>query len=86
MTSYLKLGAVVALLFTLVSIPTPGARAEEEPGYHFTVHNTTKDTITKLFTSEDEQKDWPLRRRQEGNRAGPDHDPGLGREDGNERL
>ena len=51
----LKLAAVVALLFTFVSLPMPDARAEE-PGYHFKVHNKTKDTITKLLASEDGKK------------------------------
>lgn len=55
MKSYLKLATAMALLFTLVSIPVPSARAEE-PGYHFKVHNTTKDKITKLLASEDGKK------------------------------
>lgn len=59
MKRYLKLAAAVALLFTLVSIPVPNARAEE-PGYHFKVHNTTKDTITKLLASEDGKKYGPF--------------------------
>jgi hypothetical protein len=50
-----KLAAVVALLFTLVSIPVRNARGEE-PGYHFKVHNTTEDKITKLLASEDGKK------------------------------
>jgi hypothetical protein len=54
MKSYLKLAAVVALLFTLVSIPVRNARAED--GYKFKVHNTTKDKITKLLASEDGKK------------------------------
>ena len=54
MKSYLKLAAVVALLFTLVSIPGRNARAED--GYKFKVHNTTKDKITKLLASEDGKK------------------------------
>ena len=55
MKSYLKLAAVVALLFTLGSIPVRNARAEE-PGYKFKVHNTTKDRITKLLVSENGKK------------------------------
>ncbi len=58
MKSYLKLATVVALLFTLVAIPVPNARAEE--GYHFKVHNTTKDKITKLLASEDGKKYGPF--------------------------
>ena len=54
MKRYLKLAAVVALLFTLVSIPVRNARAED--GYKFKVHNTTKDRITKLLASEDGKK------------------------------
>jgi hypothetical protein len=54
MKSYLKLAAVVALLFTLVSIPVHNARAEDR--YKFKVHNTTKDKITKLLVSEDGKK------------------------------
>jgi hypothetical protein len=52
----LKLGAVVALAFTLVSFPVRNAGAEDEE-YTFKVHNTTKDTITKLLASED-GKEW----------------------------
>lgn len=55
MKSYLKLATVVALLFTLVSIPVRNGRGEE-PGYKFKVHNTTKDKITKLLASEDGKK------------------------------
>jgi len=56
MKGSLKLAAVVALLFTLVSIPVPNVRAEDEPGYKFKVHNTTKDKISKLLVSEDGKK------------------------------
>jgi len=52
----LRFAAVVAFLFTLSSVPVRNARAEDEPGYHFKVYNTTKDTITKLLVSENGKK------------------------------
>ncbi len=52
MKHFLKVGAVIALVFTLVSIPVRKAGAEDEE-YSFKVHNTTKDKITKLLASED---------------------------------
>ena len=57
MNIYLRLGVVVALAMTLVSIPLRAVSAEEEEGYSFKVHNTTKDKITKLLASED-GKEW----------------------------
>ena len=58
MKNYVKLAAVVAFIFAAAAIPMPGARADE--GYHFKVHNTTKDTITKLLASEDGKKYSPF--------------------------
>jgi hypothetical protein len=52
MKTYLKLGAVVALGLTFISIPVRNAAAAEDE-YSFKVHNTTKDKITKLLASED---------------------------------
>lgn len=54
MKLFLKLGAVVALVFILICIPMRNAGAEDE--YTFKVHNTTKDKITKLLASEDGEK------------------------------
>ena len=47
-------GAVIAIALAL--IPLRGI-AEDEPEYSFTVHNTTKDKITRLLASED-GKEW----------------------------
>lgn len=52
MKHFFKLGAVVTLAFTLISVPLRNAGAEDED-YSFKVHNTTKDKITKLLASED---------------------------------
>ena len=54
MKIFLKLGALAALSLILVLIPFRNVRAEDE--YTFKVHNTTKDTITKLLASEDGEK------------------------------
>ena len=55
MNKCLKIGAVIAIGLTLVSIPLRSLSAEEE--YSFKLHNTTKDKITKLMASED-GKEW----------------------------
>src|SRR4051812_8776179 len=57
----LKFAALLAILFTFVTIPARQARAEdEEPGYHFKVYNKTKDTIVKLLAFEDGKKKHPF--------------------------
>jgi hypothetical protein len=60
MKSVLRFAAVVVFLFTLGSIPLRNARGDEEPGYHFKVSNTTKETITKLLVSENGKKYIPF--------------------------
>jgi hypothetical protein len=52
MKTYLKVGALVALALTFISVPLRHAIADDEE-YTFKVHNTTKDKITKLLASED---------------------------------
>ena len=52
MTNYLKMGMIVALVMTLVSVPMRNVTAADDD-YMFKVHNTTKDTISKLLASED---------------------------------
>jgi hypothetical protein len=52
MKNYLKLGAVVAVAVTFISIPLRNATGADEE-YSFKAHNTTKDKITKLLASED---------------------------------
>ena len=53
MTKYLTLGAVAAVAFGFVLIPVGAMRADDDEGYSFKVHNTTKEKITKLLASED---------------------------------
>jgi hypothetical protein len=53
MRTSLKLGAIVALLFTLVAVPLRNAVASDDEGYSFKVKNTTEETIKKLLASED---------------------------------
>jgi hypothetical protein len=53
MTKYLTLGAVAAVAFSSLLIPVGSTRADDDEGYSFKVHNTTKDKITKLLASED---------------------------------
>jgi hypothetical protein len=57
MKIYLRLGVVLALAITFVSVPMRSVRADEEEAYSFKLHNTTEDKITKLLASED-GKDW----------------------------
>lgn len=51
MKSLSKLGALLALAFSLAAIAP--AVAADDTQYTFKVHNTTKETITKLLVSED---------------------------------
>ena len=53
MKNYLKMGMIVALVMTLVSVPMRNVTAADDEDYMFKVHNTTKDTISKLLASED---------------------------------
>jgi len=58
MKKYLTLASVIALALTFVVLPTRHLNAAEEDSdeYTFKVHNSTKDTITKLLASEDGEK------------------------------
>lgn len=53
MNSYLKIIAIAGLAIGLIAIPLRNVGADDDEEYSFTVHNTTKDKITRLLASED---------------------------------
>lgn len=52
MKLHLKLSALAGLALALVAGPVSQVKADDDQ-YFFKVHNTTKETITKLLASED---------------------------------